>query len=323
MRLNRFPFRLKFKYPFKLSSVSRDGTDNLYLRLEFKGAVGWGEAVFPPYLREDLKTAKQDLKKVHFEKHLQEGYFDLIARNHLAVKESPALACAMEVCLLNWIGDLEGKTMHELLNLKVEEKDTSYTIGICSNEEMKQRIEETPQATYFKLKVSEEEVDRILEQYQSVTDKPFVVDANQGFQSREKALACAQKLEALGVKYFEQPFHKDDLESHGWLRSQVSIPIIADESFQRVEDLEEVSNYFDGVNVKIMKSGGVFEARASLYKAKARGMITIVGCMSGSTIAIEAAKSLTSLATYVDLDGVYLLANDPILSGEAESWVKG
>lgn len=321
-RLNKFPYRLEFKYPFKLAIIERTGTNNLYLRLSYKNAVGWGEAVFPPYLDETVKTALLALKKVSFEKHSVETIFDLIARNQQILKEAPAAACAMEVCLLNWLADLEKKSLPELLNLKEIKKPTSYTIGICSDSEMKERIEATPEATYFKLKVSEEEIEEIIANYKACTDKPFVVDANQGFMSREKGLIWARKLEGMNVAYLEQPFHKDDFESHAWLKEQVNIPIIADESFQRVGDLEKVAQSFDGINVKIMKSGGVLEARAALYKAKGLGLKTILGCMSGSSVAINAAESLSSLADFVDLDGPYLIKNDPFELGLDKEWTK-
>ena len=141
-----------------------------------------------------------------------------------------------------------------------------------------------------------------------------MVDANQGFTNREKALYWATELSKKRVAYFEQPFDKEDFESHKWLKNQVSMPIIADESFQRITDIEKAFKSFDGINVKIIKTGGVLEAKECLMKAKLLKLKTVLGCMSGSSVSINSAKSLSALADFVDLDGVYLIKNDPILN---------
>ena len=314
MSLSYYPYRLIFKKPFKIASVERDGTDNLYLKFEKNGAIGWGEAVFPPYISEDLKSAIKRLKDLKWDFETNEELFELIEENKRILIKEPSLACAMETCLLNWFSAFTERELAKVLGLEKQSKPTSYTIGISSNEDIVKAINETPNAIYFKLKVNEEEIGRIVSCYQSVTDKPFVVDANQGFTSYEKAKQWAEKLYELDVKYFEQPFHKEDFESHNKLSQETLIPIIADESFQRFNDLDKVKKSFSGINVKIIKTGGVFEAKKSLEKARKLGLTTIIGCMSGSSTSINSASSLTSLADFVDLDGVYLIKNDPDLS---------
>ncbi len=304
-----FPYHLKFKKPFKIASVERTGTDNLYLKFEKDGFEGWGEAVFPPYLSENQESALNRVKDLIWEGSLDE----VLKHNHSVLKDEPSLACAMETCLLNWEAGKRRISLAEYLELDKVARPTSYTIGICSNKEIAEAINSTPEATYFKLKVNQAEIERIINQYRSLTDLPFVVDANQGFTDFEKAKYWAGKLSDFGVAYFEQPFQKEDLESHKRLTQSTNIPIIADESFQRFTDLEKVKECFDGINVKIIKTGGVLEAKQSLLKARGVGMKTILGCMSGSSVSINSASALCSLADYVDLDGVYLISNDPDL----------
>ena len=320
MVLKKIPFFLKFKHPFKLSSVERLGTDNLYLKLDNQGFIGWGEAVFPPYLQETINSASDALIEVDWVVNKDETIFDLIARNQTVLKHFPAAACAMEVCLLNWYAKFHSMELHEVLDLIKVDTPTSYTIGICSDIEIKQRVEENPEAKYFKLKVNEQEFNRIIKAYQAVSKKPFVVDANQGFTSKHEALKCANKLHDLGAAYFEQPFLKQNFKDHAWLKSKTKIPIIADESFQRIGDMDKLLDSFDGINVKIMKTGGLIEAKEALIKAKKYGLITVLGCMSGSSVAIKAAQSISSLTNYVDLDGMFLISNDPFTSKEAENW---
>lgn len=303
-----------------MSNVERFGTDNLYIKLDNKGFIGWGEGVFPPYVNETINSTENNLAKIKWVVDKHETIFDLISKNQQILKDFPVAACAMEVCLLNWFANFNGKELNEILALPKASIPTSYTIGICSDIAIKERVKENPNATYFKLKVSETEFDRIISTYQSVSTKPFVVDANQGFKSKHEALKCANKLNDLGVAYFEQPFSKKDLKAHAWLKSKTKIPIIADESFQRIGDIDHLLSSFDGINVKIMKTGGLIEAKKALIKAKENGLTTILGCMSGSSVAIKAAQSISSLADYVDLDGMFLISNDPFISKEAKQW---
>ncbi len=305
-----FPYHLKFKKPFKIASIERTGTDNLYLKFEKDGFEGWGEAVFPPYLSENQDIALNRVADLNWQGSVSE----IIKHNHEILKDEPALACAMETCLLNWESAKRGVSLAKYLDLDEVKKPTSYTIGISSNNDIEEAIKNTPEANYFKLKVNEAEVERIVNHYRSLTDLPFVVDANQGFTDYSKAKYWADKLNDFGVAYFEQPFHKKDLESHKRLTQSTKISIIADESFQRYSDLEIIKDCFNGINVKIIKTGGVLEAKQSLIKARELGMKTILGCMSGSSVSINSASALSSLVDYVDLDGVYLISNDPDLS---------
>lgn len=314
MSLKHFTYYLKFKKPFKIASVERAGTDNLYLKFTKDGFEGWGEALFPPYIQENQQTASKRLADLNWEFSNEPDLFRRIEQNQTILKQEPSLACAMETCLLNWLAASKKSSLNEVLQLDSIEKETSYTIGICSNKEMEEVIKNISEATYFKLKVDENEIERIVTTYASITSKPFVVDANQGFTNREKALYWAKELSTMGVSYFEQPFDKEDFESHEWLKSQVNIPIIADESFQRITDIEKTFKSFDGINIKIIKTGGVIEAKECFLKAKSLKMKTVLGCMSGSSVSINSAKSLSALADFVDLDGVFLIKNDPDLT---------
>ena len=314
MGLSYYPYHLKFKKPFKIAFVERAGTDNLYIKFTKDGFEGWGEAVFPPYIQENQQTAIKRLADLNWEFKDETDIFRVIQQNQTILNQEPSLACAMETSLLNWLAASKKTSLNEVLQLDSIEKKTSYTIGISSNKEMEEVIKNAPEATYFKLKVDEYEIDRIVTTYTSITSRPFVVDANQGFTNREKALYWATELSKKRVAYFEQPFEKEDFESHKWLKNQVNIPIIADESFQKITDIEKAFKSFDGINVKIIKTGGVLGAKECLLKAKILKMKTVLGCMSGSSVSINSAKSLSAIADFMDLDGVFLIKNDPNLN---------
>lgn len=308
-----FPYQLEFKKPFKIASVERSVTDNLYIKYSKDGHEGWGEAVFPPYILENQEGAIKRLQDLNWEFTNERELFQAIQENQSILNQEPSLACAMETCLLNWLAASKKCTLNEILDLDSIKKETSFTIGMSSNEELEKTVKNTPEATYFKLKVNEVEIERIFNKYASITSKPFVVDANQGFNNYYKAKYWAEKLHSEGVSYFEQPFHKDDFESHKRLRDAVKVPIVADESFQRLHDIDKVVDSFSGINVKIIKTGGILEAKECLLEARSYGLLTVIGCMSGSSTSISSASSLVGLADFVDLDGVYLIKNDPDL----------
>lgn len=313
MKVEVYPFRLEFKRPFKIASVERDGTDNLYVKLSKDGFTGWGEAVFPPYISENLNSALKSITKLKWDFSNEKELFELISESQSILIDEPSLACAVETAMLNWLSKSKSTTVTDILGLEPSTKKTSYTIGISSNDEIKKSIKEAPNVNYFKLKINQDEIERIIKCYQYHTNKPFVVDANQGFANYLIAEYWAKKLYDLGVEYFEQPFHKNDFKSHSKLAKSTLIPIIADESFQRFIDFEKIKNSFNGINVKIIKSGGLIEAKKSLLAAKDYGLKTILGCMSGSSTSIDNAKALSVLADYVDLDGSFLIKNDPNL----------
>jgi L-alanine-DL-glutamate epimerase-like enolase superfamily enzyme len=309
IKLAYYPYRLNFKYPFRIAHTERTGTDNVYVLLTQGKSQAWGECVFIPYYTETLDTFKTLINSsvlpvntdaigeyiTDFKRHFSDSYFCI---------------GALDIALHNLRTATTGQTIAQQYGLLENDKATSYTLGIASDVEMEQKFNDRPDMQYYKLKVNQEEVGRIVNTFQRLTSKPFTIDANQGFTDRKLALEWSYKLADLGVEYLEQPFHKDDFESHVWLKKQSPIPIIADESFQNYADLEKVVKYFDGINLKVMKCGGISEGVAALQRAKEMELKSIIGCMSESSVVSNAAKQISSLADWVDLDGPLLLTND-------------
>jgi L-alanine-DL-glutamate epimerase-like enolase superfamily enzyme len=101
------------------------------------------------------------------------------------------------------------------------------------------------------------------------------------------------------------------LEETRWVRSRVHIPVIADEACLHAQDIPKLKDAFDGVNIKLDKSGGIFEAFKMIQVAKSLGMKTMLGCMVSSSVSVTAAAHLSPLVDYADLDGNLLITNDP------------
>jgi len=189
--------------------------------------------------------------------------------------------------------------------------DTSFTLGISDFQTMKKKIDENIDFSYYKLKINQNHFHEMIDNYTQLSFKPYVVDANQGFKDLRSAQKACKLLETDEVAYFEQPFHQSELLLHKQLKEMVNIPIIADESFQKLSDLDKIVSYFDGVNIKLMKCGGLVQASKIIKKANTLNLKTVIGCMSGSSIAINSAHHVSHLVDWVDLDGPFLITNDP------------
>jgi L-alanine-DL-glutamate epimerase-like enolase superfamily enzyme len=150
----------------------------------------------------------------------------------------------------------------------------------------------------------------MIEAIRDVTDKPITVDANQGWKDRGEALKTIEWLAARGVILIEQPMPKEQVDDTAWLRARSPLPLIADESVQRLADVARAVGVFDGINIKLMKCTGLREAHKMIALARALGLKVMLGCMTETTCAISAAAQLAPLADWADLDGAVLIKND-------------
>jgi L-Ala-D/L-Glu epimerase len=308
MQIQFFPYRLEFIHPFVLSHSQRTGTDNCYILLREENNFGWGETVFIPYYNENRETFDSFFKSLILPKNTTE--IEYYISSLLKKKSGNNFSIAgLDIAMHNLRSSILKKSISEIYGIEKTQKETSFTIGISSKQEMETKIFENP-LSYYKLKVSETEIQRIVKDFQAISQKSFTIDANQGFSERQKALDWACRLCDLGVAYLEQPFHKDDLESHRWLKARSPIPIMADESFQVYEDLETIYKSFDGINLKVMKCGGISQGVKTLKRSKEMELKSIIGCMSESTVVSNAAYQIAGLADWIDLDGPLLLKND-------------
>lgn len=307
------PYQLRFRFPFRLAHTTREYTDNAYLTLSCNGVEALGEAVYPPYYPETPASLELLMSKVNLPEQLPDSLPDFLHAQASLFPDLPFSRAALDMALHNLQAAHTGISIRKRYGIPEEDKASSLTIGMSSDEEMKEKIAygEEQGFTYFKLKVNQEEIERIVNTYRACTSLPFVVDANQGFDDREVALYWANQLLKYDVAYIEQPFDKHDMASHAWLKARTGLPVIADESFQQYHELSSITKNFDGINVKLMKSGGILPAWETLNAAREKGLKTVLGCMADSSVGIRAANHLAPLADWADLDGTYLITNDP------------
>jgi len=174
-------------------------------------------------------------------------------------------------------------------------------------------VKEAKDFPVLKIKVGTENDEQLVTAVRDVTDKPLRVDANEGWHDKEQALEKIRWLQRMGVELIEQPLPAARVEETAWLRQRVDIPIVADEAVKRAEDIPLLAGAYDGINVKLMKAGGLQEALRMIHVARALKLKIMLGCMIESSVAISAAAHISPLVDWADLDGNLLISNDPFL----------
>lgn len=285
----------------------------MIVELEHDGITGLGEAAPSERYRESPQTVEAFLKNVRLDRFDDPFQLDdiLSYMNTIAPGNGSAKA-AIDIALHDWIGKKLGIPLWKLWGLnKDKTPPTSFTIGIDSLEIIEQKVREAAPYPILKIKVGVPNDEEIVKTIRKVTDKPIRVDANEGWKSKEQARDKILWLEEQGVEFVEQPLPARDLEGTAWVRERVHVPIIADESVTDIESIPGLRGAFDGINIKLMKCGGLREAMRMIHAAKSMGMKIMLGCMIESSVGISAAAQLSPLVDYADLDGNILTTNDP------------
>lgn len=314
MQLRFYPHTLELRYAFGIASNSRTSTPAMMVEVERDGLIGYGEAAMPPYLGESQETAAVFLRRVDLGRFADPFRLEEIlpAIDALAPGNAAAKA-AVDIALHDWIGRKLGAPWHRLWGLDPARAPvTSFTIGIDTPEVVRQKTREAAGYRILKVKLGRDAAtDReLIETIRSVTDTPITVDANQGWKNRDDALRMSEWLAARGVLFLEQPMPKGQVDDTAWLRERSPLPLIADESVQRLADVPGVRGVFDGINLKLMKCTGLREAHRMITVARALGLKVMLGCMTETSCAISAAAQLSPLVDWADLDGALLIKND-------------
>jgi len=288
--------------------------DTLHLSYRRAGITAYGEGAPIVRYQEDPEGARKAVESVRdfllsadpmqFEKIMAE-VFHRIPGNWAAKS-------AIDIALMDWVGKKLGVPLYSFFGLDPKDAPvTTFSIGIDTPEITKQKTREADPYPVLKVKVGLSTDEPTIEAVRSVTNKPLRVDANEGWKDKEEAVRKINWLEKQGVEFIEQPMPAAMLEEQRWVRSRVHIPIFADEACGRATDISKLKDAFDGINVKLDKSGGMLEALRMIHSARAMGMKTMLGCMISSSVTVTAAAHLSPLVDFADLDGNLLISNDP------------
>jgi L-alanine-DL-glutamate epimerase-like enolase superfamily enzyme len=312
MTLSYRPYDVELKHVFTIATSSRKSTPVMLTEIEYDGIIGLGEASMPPYLGESHETVANFLKKVDLAKFsspflMEEilNYIEQLAPGNYAAKAS------VDIALHDLVGKLMNQPWYRIWGLNPDKTPfTSFTIGIDKPDVVRKKVEEAAPYKILKVKLGQENDKEMIETIRSVSATPLCVDVNQGWKDRKMALDMIYWLKDKGVVFVEQPMPKSLVEDLIWLTQNSPLPVIADESVQTISDVKKADGVYSGINIKLMKCGGMRSAFKMINTARALNLKVMIGCMTETSCAISAAAQLSPMVDWADLDGNLLINND-------------
>jgi L-Ala-D/L-Glu epimerase len=290
------------------------------------GTVGFGEAAPMARYKESLDSVEAFLRKIDArglsfkDVSGSMAYLDTLSAKDMSAK------CAINLALLDGAGKRAQKPVYDLLGLGFRENHhvTSFTIGIDRPEVIRKKALEAEPFPVLKMKVGVPEDKVNLAALREVAPtKEVRVDANEGWRTKERALEMIQWLATDGhIQYVEQPMPASAaVRDWIWLKQRSPLPIFGDESYHLAKEIDQAAECFHGVNVKLVKTGGISAGYEALQVARKAGLKTMVGCMIETSVLISAAAQLAELCDYLDLDGNLLITNDPYTGVTSEKGI--
>ena len=327
--------------PFVIATARVDVTPSVLVRVEVEGprgpVAGIGEAAcLQPVTHEgpaDVHAALRHLAPALVGRSLAaptvEGFAALVGG---ALDGAPVARAGLQVALLDAVARAAGQHLVTLLDPSVplpRRLVSDVTLPILPVERMVTLAEGWRARGFrtFKVKVGHDlEKDRaaLLAVAQRVPDVRFRLDANAGFTPAEAIALLRACLDAgLRVECFEQPCAREDVDGLEAVQASApGVPVVADESLRGPADLEAIlarRGRIGGVNLKIVKLGGILESLAIGRRARAAGLHVMVGGMVETRLGMSTGACLAACfdETFTDLDTAWLLARDPFTGGYA------
>jgi L-alanine-DL-glutamate epimerase-like enolase superfamily enzyme len=313
MELDAQTLDLKLATPFRISRGTQLVANNVLAHIEHGGMVGLGEAAPSAFYGERRESVLMAL--THFAPHLGDDptlIEDILAECDAVLGANAAAKAAVDMALHDLLGQRLGVPVYMLLGLNpARTPRTSYTIAIDTSEEMAARAQAAAREyPILKIKLGTADDLAIVRAIRAATDATLRVDANAAWTPKQ-AVRTIERLAELGVEFVEQPVAKGDLDGLRFVRERSPLPIFADESCVGLEDVPKMAGRVDGINIKLMKCGGISHALKMIAAARAHHLRVMLGCMIESSLAITAAAQISPLVDEADLDGALLVESDP------------
>ena len=328
MKLSFHPVELQLAHEWKIANSKSSHVDEVIIveLVDKDGVVGLGEAPPSAVYGETPEGVMEFYRRMDASGFSFDDVPGSMARLEKLAPMPSAARCGLNTALVDGAAKRAQKALCDFFNLGFRENHhvTSFSIGIDSPEIIRQKVLAAANYPVLKLKVGVAHDRENLAALRSVApDKPVRVDANEGWKTREHALEMLEWLASDGrIQFIEQPMPRStSAKDLVWLRERSPLPLFADESCQTVADIPHCAEGFHGVNVKLVKAGGVSMAHETLQAARRAGLKTMIGCMIETSVLISAAAHLAELADYLDLDGNLLITNDPYLGVTARNGI--
>lgn len=322
-RIVEIPRKMPFRTARGVSEISK----NLYITVRDEGIEGYGEMAEIGY--RDPQNAEKSLEEIQV---FEQKFIDFRPYGYLEIEDlaynrgiGTATRAALINACLDWVGKKAGMPLWQLFGGERETRATSITVGLGSPEYVRERTKEfltTYDTPYIKLKLGGEEgievdKERFLAAQQGVLEvtghKKIKIraDANGGWDFVNALMMCDWLAER-GCEYIEQPLSYECDKEMPLLYVKRKLPIFLDESVWDSKDVVKVSQYCDGVNIKLMKCGGILEGMRMIHVARALGLQVMLGCFGESSLSIAASACIARGADYIDLDSHLNMKPDPV-----------
>lgn len=316
MRLEYEPITLNLETPFRIAHGTSVARHNVLVRIGDGEHEGLGEAA---PVRQHHETQAGVLAYLASMPSLSENPFHLEELLASLPSGSQSARAAIDIALHDLIGKKLGVPLYRLFGLNPESSPpTSMTISMGTTEEVQGWARDAAeQFSILKLKLGQDHSLDIVRAVRAVTDARLVADANCAW-TVEQAQNLIPALADLGLEWIEQPLPEEDLDGLRRLREISPLPIFADEPVRTARDIPRLAGCVDGVNIKVMKAGGLREVLRMIAVARAHGLQVMLGCMLETSLGITAAAHLAPLVDWADLDGNQTVTNDPFTGVQVE-----
>lgn len=318
--------------PFKTALRTVNSVEDIIVEIHTEtGNVGFGEAPPTGAVTGHTRGAIIGALKEHITKSivgLNIGNFEeIMLRLNRCIIGNTSAKAAVDIALYDLYGQLYQAPLYKLLGGYRQEIITDITISVNSPEEMARDSIHAVKRGFETLKIKVGKDARTdLERMKAIRnavgyDVKLRIDANQGWKPKEAVQALLKMEDAgLDIEFVEQPVEAHDIEGMKFVTDHVSIPVLADESVFSPQDALTIlqRRAADLINIKLMKTGGLYNALKICSIAETYGVECMIGCMLEAKVSVNAAVHLAaakSIITKIDLDGPVLCREDPVEGG--------
>lgn len=309
LSLSLTTLELPLVHPFTIARGTENVAHTAVFRLGWNGLEGLGESVPIPRYNESVESVI-----AYFGAHPPRGDDPYLLDDLLSEDIPPAARCGLDIALHDLIGKDCGKPLYRLLGLDPEKTPvTSFTIGISDPQTTLQKVAEIGEHPVMKVKLGVGSVKQEVETIELIRSKytgTIRIDANEGW-TPEQAVEVLRELERFDIEFCEQPIKAGHPEQLRYVKEHAKIPIVTDEDSLNAQDLPRLRGCVDGINVKLVKCGGIRAAVKMIHTARALGLKIMLGCMVESQISATAAAQISPLVDWADIDGPFLTKDDP------------
>jgi len=326
MKLKLHTHQLQLAHKWKIAGGQGSKMNEVVVveLIDGDGVAGFGEAAPAATYKETPAMVLEFYKRLDVSGFSFDDIPGSMARLETFAPVPSAARCGINTALVDGAAKRAGKAIYDYYNLGFRENQhvTSFTIGLDTPEIIREKVAAAAHYPVLKLKTGDARDRENLAAVRSVAPtKPVRADANEGWKTKEHAMEMLEWLAADGnIQFVEQPLPRTaSREDFIWLRERSPLPLYGDESCHTVKDIPFCAECFHGVNVKLVKTGGLSMAHDTLQAARKAGLKTMIGCMIETSVLITAAAHLAELTDHMDVDGNILITNDPYLGATSKN----